>query len=118
MEESAREAAKARAIAERRAHCERWESVLDEQFSRWERANRPRAYLTAIEAKGKDGARECGHSMAQKYAHVAAALVRQGNPVATMDLLIGCTALAAHAPLLTANRAHFERIVGLRVVGS
>jgi tRNA(fMet)-specific endonuclease VapC len=55
--------------------------------------------------------------MAETYAGVAAALVRQGTPIATMDLLIGCTALAANAPLLTANRTHFERIVGLRVIG-
>lgn len=58
-----------------------------------------------------------GPELAETYASVTAGLLRQGTPIATMDLLIGCTALDANAALLTANRKHFERIVGLRVVG-
>lgn len=58
-----------------------------------------------------------GPELAETYASVAAGLLRQGTPIATVDLLIGCTALAANAALLTANRKHFERIVGLRVLG-
>lgn len=58
-----------------------------------------------------------GSRLPDLYAAVAAALIRQGTPLATMDLLIGCTALDANAALLTANRKHFERIVGLRVIG-
>ncbi len=55
--------------------------------------------------------------LAATYARVHAGLTRQGTPLASMDLLIGCTALNADAGLLTANRAHFSRIVGLRVLG-
>lgn len=58
-----------------------------------------------------------GPRLADIYASVAAALARQGSRLATMDLLIGCTALDANAPVLTANRKHFSRIVGLRVLG-
>lgn len=55
--------------------------------------------------------------LADTYASVHAGLLRQGTPLATMDLLIGCTALNEGAALLTANRDHFNRIVGLRVLG-
>ncbi|MFN8098569.1 MAG: type II toxin-antitoxin system VapC family toxin [Dermatophilaceae bacterium] len=58
-----------------------------------------------------------GPRLAETYASVAAGLQRQGTPIATMDLLIGCTALDANAALLTGNRKHFERIVGLRLLG-
>lgn len=54
---------------------------------------------------------------AETFATVAAGLSRQGTPIATMDLLIACTALDARAGLLTANRSHFDRIAGLRVLG-
>lgn len=57
-----------------------------------------------------------GPQLAETYASVSAGLLRQGTPLATMDLLIGCTALDANAALLTANRAHFDRLVGLRVL--
>lgn len=52
MEEERAEAAEAaRLIAERRAHYERWEGVLDSQFETWERANGLRAFLDALEAR-------------------------------------------------------------------
>lgn len=54
---------------------------------------------------------------AETFAPVAAGLRRQGTPIATMDLLIACMALGARAALLTANRDHFDRIAGLRVLG-
>ena len=54
--------------------------------------------------------------LADTYAAVHATLTRAGTPVATMDLLIGCTALNAGVPLLTANQAHFSRLPGLRVL--
>lgn len=60
---------------------------------------------------------EPGKSLAGTYARVHSGLVQQGTPLATMDLLIGCTALDDDAGLLTANRGHFSRIVGLRVLG-
>lgn len=55
--------------------------------------------------------------LAATYARVHAGLTQQGTPPATMDLLIGCTALNHDAALLTANRAHPSRIVGLQVLG-
>ena len=55
------------------------------------------------------------HRLPAAYASVCAALRRQGKAPATMDLLIGSTALLVGAPLLTANVDHFARIPGLRV---
>ena len=55
--------------------------------------------------------------IAATYARVHSRLTEQGTPLATMDLLIGCTALNDDAALLTNNRSHFSRIVGLRVMG-
>ena len=78
---SAREAAKARAVAERRAHYERWESARDEQLAQWERANSLRAYLTAIEAKGQAGARD--------YLAWAKGLVDQLDPATTVMVPAG-----------------------------
>jgi tRNA(fMet)-specific endonuclease VapC len=54
--------------------------------------------------------------LADTYAGVHASLLRQGTPLATMDLLIACVALNEGAPLLTANQGHFARIHGLRVL--
>lgn len=54
--------------------------------------------------------------LARTYAMVCAGLMQQGTPIATMDLLIGCTALNHEAAVLTANPAHFTRIPGLRVL--
>jgi len=57
-----------------------------------------------------------GEQLAEIYGRLLAALQRAGETIATMDLLIGGTALLAGAPLITRNRRHFERIPGLRVV--
>ncbi|ANS77952.1 hypothetical protein SGUI_0556 [Serinicoccus hydrothermalis] len=54
--------------------------------------------------------------LAGTYATVHAGLASLGTPVAVMDLLIGCTALNAQAPLLTANPSHFAKIPALRVL--
>ncbi|PRY57076.1 hypothetical protein BCF74_11781 [Knoellia remsis] len=59
---------------------------------------------------------EPGTRVADAYARVHASLTQHSTPIATMDLLIGCTALNGDAALLTANRAHFSRIVGMRVL--
>jgi tRNA(fMet)-specific endonuclease VapC len=53
---------------------------------------------------------------AAKYAEVLHHLRRRGRTVATMDLLIGVSALVQHARLATANRRHFEVIPGLDLV--
>lgn len=50
------------------------------------------------------------------YATVLAGLRRRGSEIATMDLLIGCVALAQAAPLATRNGRHFQRIPGLEVL--
>lgn len=54
--------------------------------------------------------------LAERYASTHAHLSRRGTPLATMDLLIGCTALVEDAAVLTANTGHFSRIPGLRVL--
>lgn len=50
------------------------------------------------------------------YGRVLASLQRRGEVIATMDLLIGVTALLEGAPLVTRNPSHFERIPDLRVL--
>lgn len=54
--------------------------------------------------------------LADTYAGVHAGLLQAGTPLATMDLLIACVALAQGASLLTANARHFARVPGLRVL--
>lgn len=55
--------------------------------------------------------------LADVFARIHAGLSRRGEPLATMDLLIGATALSQDAALLTANEGHFARISNLRVLG-
>lgn len=50
------------------------------------------------------------------YARTAAALIRKGVKLSTMDLLIGSIALRENAAVLTRNTKHFERIPGLHVL--
>jgi tRNA(fMet)-specific endonuclease VapC len=50
------------------------------------------------------------------YARLHADLTRQGQSLATMDLLIASTALNEDAPLLTANGRHFTRVPNLQVL--
>ena len=49
------------------------------------------------------------------YGQVRAQLELQGIALDSMDLLIGCTALADERILVTHNIRHFERIPGLRI---
>lgn len=50
------------------------------------------------------------------YATAAASLIRGGNAIATMDLLIASVALREEAAILTRNVKHFERIPGINVL--
>jgi predicted nucleic acid-binding protein len=50
------------------------------------------------------------------YGRVAAYLHRNGQRIATMDLLIGVTALVEEAPLLTRDGSSFPRIPGLELI--
>ena len=50
------------------------------------------------------------------YASTAAQLIRNGDRIATMDLLVACVALANGAALLTRNVRHFNRVPGLEVL--
>jgi predicted nucleic acid-binding protein len=50
------------------------------------------------------------------YAGALHGVSAKGRTVATMDLLIGVTALTADAALVTRNRRHFEAIPGLEIV--
>lgn len=53
---------------------------------------------------------------AQKAAEVRRHLDRSGQAIGMADSLIAGTALAHALPLLTRNRAHFERVPGLALV--
>jgi len=48
-------------------------------------------------------------------AEIYAELRRQGQLIADADLLIGSTAIAADAVLVTNNEGHYERVPGLAV---
>lgn len=50
------------------------------------------------------------------YARLYASLVRQGQMIGTMDLLIATHALVEDATLVTRNTKHFARVPGLRVL--
>lgn len=56
-------------------------------------------------------------AFAPRYGKLLASIQRRGDPVATMDLLIGTAALLDEAPLVTRNARHFLRIPGLEVIG-
>jgi tRNA(fMet)-specific endonuclease VapC len=53
--------------------------------------------------------------VAHKFGEVRAALLDQGRPVATPDLLIASTALWHDLTLVTHNVAHFAPVPGLRI---
>lgn len=56
------------------------------------------------------------HEVARLYALTTRALRASRRLIGTNDIWIGCTALAADAPLLTRNVGDFRRIPGLEVV--
>ena len=49
------------------------------------------------------------------YGQLLATLQKAGKSIATMDLLIAAAALLDHAPLVTRNLGHFNRVPGLAV---
>ncbi|MDP9367331.1 MAG: type II toxin-antitoxin system VapC family toxin [Chloroflexota bacterium] len=53
--------------------------------------------------------------VAETFAKVRFALLKQGNLIPDMDLLIAATALTFDLTLLTRNRRHFARVPGLRL---
>jgi predicted nucleic acid-binding protein len=55
-------------------------------------------------------------AFASLFGRTLAPLQRSGRSIATMDLLIACTALESAAPLVTGNVGHFERVGGLSVL--
>lgn len=57
-----------------------------------------------------------GSDFASTYGRLLARMQRSGMKVATMDLLIGTSAMESGAPLLTRNRKDFEKIPGLDVL--
>ncbi len=54
---------------------------------------------------------------APRFGAALAAILGAGRSIATMDLLIATSALLEGAPLITANRRHFEVVPGLVVIG-
>lgn len=57
-----------------------------------------------------------GERFAALYGSTLVEIQRRSKSVATMDLLIATTALESGAPLLTANRRHFEIVPDLTVL--
>lgn len=54
---------------------------------------------------------------APAFARLSAAMQRNGQSIATMDLLIATAAILDDAPLVTRNMKDFSRVPGLRVLG-
>ena len=52
----------------------------------------------------------------REFARERGRLKAAGNPIADLDLFIGCTALRHGLVLLSNNRRHFHRLEGLRVI--
>ena len=89
--------------------CELEEGVLNSVRSEQERATID-ALVHALEIMYPD------ERFTARYGEVAHHLRRKSRSVATMDLLIGVSALVDGAKLVTANRRHFEVIPGLEIV--
>ena len=56
-----------------------------------------------------------GNEEAKRSAGIRANLEKKGTPIGPYDILIGGTALAHHAVLITHNTAEFERIEKLQI---
>src|SRR2546427_6333718 len=54
-----------------------------------------------------------GQSAASRFATVAAALARRGEPIGTFDTLMAAHALSLRLTFVTNNTRHFRRVVGL-----
>ena len=52
-------------------------------------------------------------SAASRFATVAAALARRGEPIGTLDTLMAAHALSLRLTLVTNNTRHFARVAGL-----
>ncbi len=52
---------------------------------------------------------------ADRFALVAAALARRGEPIGTFDTLVAAHALSLGLAVVTNNTKHFSRVPGLRV---
>lgn len=64
-------------------------------------------FVEAIEALSFD------QSAASRFATVAAALARRGQPIGTFDTLIAAQALSLRLTFVTNSTRHFARIAGL-----
>lgn len=53
---------------------------------------------------------------AKVYGGIRSMLEKTGNPIGSMDMLIGAHALSLNATLVTNNIKEFKRIKGLRVI--
>jgi tRNA(fMet)-specific endonuclease VapC len=52
---------------------------------------------------------------ADRFAAVAASLVRRGEPIGTFDTLVAAHALSLELTFVTNNTRHFSRVVGLKL---
>jgi len=57
------------------------------------------------------------HEVCWRYAEATRFLRRNGLLIPTNDLWIAATALAHRMPVATRDRAHYERVPGLEVIG-
>lgn len=88
-----------------------------ELFTGVERSDRPDEERQKIEAMlGAVTTVFPCEAFGPRYGRTLAALQRQGEVIAGMDLLIATTALTAGAPLVTGDVARFARVDGLRVL--
>lgn len=58
---------------------------------------------------------EVTRSVMETFGEIKATLVRAGNTIPDMDLLIGATALTLNYTMVTNNEKHFSKIPGLKI---
>lgn len=87
-----------------------------ELFTWVSRANSPSSRREGLEAFIRDATvLDVGVDVARMFGGVRAALLDQGRPTPTLDLLIACTALVHDLTLVTHNTQDFTTVPGLRV---
>jgi tRNA(fMet)-specific endonuclease VapC len=90
--------------------------TLGELLSWTLRANCPHRYHASLQQfLGDVNVVDVDEQVAQRFGEIRAHLFDHGTPVASIDVLIGATALIHDLTMVTHNVQHFSKIPGLTV---
>lgn len=64
---------------------------------------------------GMDGVLPFNYNVAKLFGKIRADLKEKGQVIDDFDILIGATCIENNMPIITLNRKHFDKIVGLEV---